>query len=211
MVTRAPLGDRFLGNIGSAVRRELRAVLRRPMHQWHPVPLRGLQRMGDRWRVCDEAGVVELPGPGAAGPGGLAEIDVGIVADGAIPPAAALLVDTGAGFDANEPIHLRRATHGRQATLVRLPRSVRALRLRIAPGANFDLAVVRIREISRAEALARLGGALLRRRLAEPKKIPVATRKLIETLFAAGPVGVMDRLLRKENDQRVLLYSDWRR
>lgn len=200
-----------LHRFGAALLRDLRLALRRRTYRLHPVALPGVAREGEQ-PLVREARTFELRSSDAVLPGGFVEIDLSIVAGDSADSAAALLVDAGGGFEERNPIHLPAAAAGRIEALIHLPEQVRGIRLRLTGGPGLEPGDLRAREVTRAEAAARLGGPLILRRLAGPRDIPAAATKLVRTLRDAGPRGVLDHLLQKATSTPpVILYSDWRR
>src|SRR6266481_4197595 len=108
------------------------------------------------------------------------DIDFEIQAAGQIVRVPALLIDTGNGLP--ERVALPFPSDGRMRGIVRLPERVKALRLELWASGDLRLGALRVREVAAPEAALRLGIPLLRKRLAEPKVLPMMARKLIGAL-----------------------------
>ncbi|HET9752061.1 MAG TPA: hypothetical protein VFP52_03845, partial [Myxococcales bacterium] len=119
---------------------------------------------------------------------------------------AEVIAETEAGQQ-TVPLALRR--DGRAEGLARLPRLVRGLRLQIDRPGTFDPPAVRVRELAPAEGVARMAAPFLRRRLAEPRLIPLMAMKLARALRAGGPARVVDLLLERQPHLSRVPYAEW--
>jgi GT2 family glycosyltransferase len=122
------------------------------------------------------------------------------------PGHARVIAETEAGQQ-TVPLALR--PDGRAEGLARLPRRVSGLRLQIERPGAFDPPAVRVREMAPAEGVARMAAPLLRRRLSEPRLLPLMAMKLARALRAGGPAKVVDLLLEKRPHLSRVPYAEW--
>ncbi|HEY6908580.1 MAG TPA: glycosyltransferase family 2 protein [Myxococcales bacterium] len=140
-------------------------------------------------------------------PSGWIDFDFEISCSGQVLRVPRLLVDSAAG--AREPVPLPFPREGRMRGIVRLPEAVRALRLELSATGDLRVGALRVREIGRAEVGLRLAAPFLRKRLSEPRVLPLTALKLLRALRAGGTAEVLDTLLRKRPQVSRLPYGEW--
>jgi len=186
---------------------ELVRALRRTGRELLPALLSGATPHGERLQVTVGPALFQLSGPM---PSGWVEVDLRIGASAGRPGRARVIADAGKDT-VSVPLSL--GPDGSARTVARLPDVVRSLTLELDRAGPLDLPAVRVRELTWAEAAARLAAPVLSRRLRRPWELPLSGAKLLHTLRQGGVSGVMDWLLHKEqrNGSRDAGYADWQR
>jgi GT2 family glycosyltransferase len=177
---------------------------------FHPallVPGKGVDRLPDgRWHIAGDAGLFELEHQ-LDFSCRYAEVFLRPGGDGTIP-AAALLADTA---DGEQLAAAFPGGRGALSRIAKMPRGVRALRLRVGRG-DFRMEELAIRPLGYFAAAASLAGPILHRRLSQPHLLALTAVKLLRTLRHDGAGGVLDRLLDKDRARaRAASYPEWRR
>ena len=158
-----------------------------------------------RWQVTAQTGLLDLGDAWTSLAGRWIAFELGFARSENLPGAWLL-----AGADqGGEEIAAFVPDPGRdrRVGIVRLPRQLQALRVRVPAGAVFANAQVRLHSVTRLEAAARLALPLLWRRLSEPRVIPSTLGKLFRTLRAGGLPAVLEQLVRR--DAKRLAYPEW--
>jgi GT2 family glycosyltransferase len=186
---------------------ELVRALRRTGRELVPALLSGAAPHGERLQVTAGPALFQLSGPM---PSGWVEVDLRIGASAGRPGRARVIADAGSDT-VSVPLPL--TADGSARTVARLPDVVRSLKLELDRAGPLDLPAVRVRELTWAEAAARLAGPLLSRRLRRPWELAHSGSKLLRTLRQGGVRGVMDWLLHKEQQKgsRDAGYANWQR
>ncbi|HEY4884473.1 MAG TPA: glycosyltransferase family 2 protein [Myxococcales bacterium] len=181
--------------------------LRRTGGELLPTLLSGAAPHGERLQVTAGPALFQLSGPM---PSGWVEVDLRIGASAGRPGRARVIADAGKDT-VSVPLSL--TPDGSARTVARLPDFVRSLKLELDRTGPLDLPAVRVRELTWAEAAARLAAPVLSRRLRRPWELPESGAKLLRTLRQGGVRGVMAWLLHKEqrNGSPDAGYADWQR
>lgn len=135
-------------------------------------------------------------------PTGWTELRVEI--EGSPASAPRLFIDDGSGFSEASALILPQPRYGRVRTVIELPRTVRRLALNVGGASVARLAA---RELGLAETALRLTIPVVKRRLAEPWTIPIATLRFFRLLVSGQ---FRQRLAQKEmNEEPQLWYERW--
>ena len=142
---------------------ELVRALRRTGRELVPALLSGAAPHGERLQVTAGPALFQLSGPM---PSGWVEVDLRIGASAGRPGRARVIADAGSDT-VSVPLPL--TADGSARTVARLPDVVRSLKLELDRVGPLDLPAVRVRELTWAEAAARLAAPVLSRREAKRK------------------------------------------
>ena len=140
-------------------------------------------------------------------PSGWVDLDFEVLGSGDLVRVPRLVLNRSAR--AGDTIVLSLPQNGRIHSIVHVPETVTDLRIELSATAAVRIGHLRVRELGRLEAAARLAVPLVRKRLREPRTIPIMAAKLMRTLAKGGLTEVANTLFRKKPLLSRLPYWEW--